>query len=182
LAPIHAHGDEVGRVLDQVPVVQRGTWQRAGGHVLAIDAQPKDAGGGAHQTPSRSTSRTARSKGHLAPGVDAGSDREARPVQVQARLRREVDPPVGATAEEGEHADPVLLVVERLQLQAVIDGVVGDLEVEKARDRLHRQVEGADDIGGRGGGHVAPPADMGLGCRRSDDYGDEAEFEQVTDR
>jgi hypothetical protein len=64
-------------------------------------------------------------------------------VQRQPRLPVDVEAPVLAPLEQDDHPRAVGRVVEHLQLQALVDGVVDDLEVEHAVDRPHLQVERA---------------------------------------
>ena len=99
--------------------------------------------------PARSAKRTSTSTpvvadvepGRVDVGLDPGTQLTAHLgklwVQRQPRLPVDVEAPVLAALEQDDHPRALGRVVEHLQLQALVDGVVDDLEVEHAVDHPH---------------------------------------------
>src|SRR3954463_10351696 len=80
----------------------------------------------------------------LGPGTGAAADLVAGRIQPEAPLRVVVHAPVGPPGQESEHSTTVDIVVEPLQLQTVVGLIVGELDIEEARDRLDAERERAE--------------------------------------
>jgi hypothetical protein len=85
----------------------------------------------------------------LPPPPQLAADLSHLRFQGQAGLPVDVQAPVVSSSKQDGHAPAVGWVVEHLDLQALIVGVVGDLEVQHSVDGPHLQVERAQQLAWR---------------------------------